>query len=147
LPSSPAVWRGASGIARSSSAARCCGGAWFLLVPGVESAYVSHWLPGLIMSGMAVGLVLPTLSGAAVSKLPAAHYAVGSAVNQATRQIGAVIGVAITVLLLGQGAVQRSSFDAVYGLHIGLALLTAVLCLFVSTRPAARATHLSARQS
>ena len=89
---------------------------------------------------MAVGLVLPSLSGAAVSKLPAAHYAVGSAVNQATRQIGAVIGVAITVLLLGQRAVERSSFDAVYGLHIGLALLTAVLCLFVSTRPAQRVT-------
>jgi len=43
------------------------------------------------MSGMAVGLVMPSLAGAAVSKLPGQHYAVGSAVNQATRQIGAVI--------------------------------------------------------
>jgi EmrB/QacA subfamily drug resistance transporter len=114
-------------------------GMWFLLVPGLEPAYASQWLPGLLMTGTAVGLVLPSLSGAAVSKLPAQHYAVGSAVNQATRQIGAVIGVAITVLLLGHGAVQRTSFDTVYGLHIGLALLTAVLCLFVRTRPA-RAT-------
>ena len=88
------------------------------------------------MSGASVGLVLPSLSGAAVSRLPAQHYAVGSAVNQATRQIGSVIGVAITVLLLGQGAVQRGDFDAVYGLHIGLALLTALLCAFVNTRPA-----------
>ena len=45
----------------------------------------------------------------------------GCAVNQATRQIGAVIGVAITVLLLGHGA-QRASFDAMYGLLIALAL-------------------------
>jgi hypothetical protein len=82
--------------------------------------------------------VLPSLAGAAVSKLPTQHYAVGSAVNQATRQIGAVIGVAITVLLLGHGVVQRSDFNAVYGLHIGLALLTAVLCAFVNTRPAPR---------
>ena len=113
-------------------------GLWFMLVPGAEPSYASHWLPGLFLSGASVGMVMPSLSGAAVSKLPAQHYAVGSAVNQATRQIGAVIGVAITVLLLGHGVVQRSDFDAVYGLHIGLALLTAVLCAFVNTRPAPR---------
>ena len=112
-------------------------GLWFLLVPGDEPAYVAQWLPGLFLSGASVGMVLPSLAGAAVSKLPAQHYAVGSAVNQATRQIGAVIGVAITVLLLGHGVVQRSDFDAVYGLHIGLALLTAALCGLVNTRPAA----------
>jgi len=113
-------------------------GLWFMLVPGTDASYVAHWLPGLFMSGASVGLVMPSLSGAAVSKLPAAHYAVGSAVNQATRQIGAVIGVAITVLLLGHGVVQRSDFTAVYGLQIGLALLTALLCAFVTTRPAPR---------
>ncbi|MBS0447612.1 MAG: MFS transporter [Proteobacteria bacterium] len=113
-------------------------GLWFMLVPGTEPAYAAHWLPGLFLSGAGVGLVLPSLSGAAVSKLPAQHYAVGSAVNQATRQIGAVIGVAITVMLLGHKVVQRGDFDVVYGLHIGLALLTAALCLFVRTRPAQR---------
>ncbi len=85
---------------------------------------------------MSVGLVLPSLAGAAVSRLPAQHYAVGSAVNQATRQIGAVIGVAITVLLLGHGAVERGTFNSVYGLHIALALVTAAICAFVNTRPA-----------
>jgi len=113
-------------------------GMWFMWVPGVEPSYLTHWLPGLMLSGTSVGLVMPALSGAAVSQLPAQHYAVGSAVNQATRQIGAVIGVATTVLLLGHGVVRRSDFDAVYALHIGLALLTAALCLLVNTRPPAR---------
>jgi EmrB/QacA subfamily drug resistance transporter len=113
-------------------------GLWFMLVPGDEPSYLLQWLPGLVLSGASIGLVMPSLSGAAVSKLPAQHYAVGSAVNQATRQIGAVIGVAITVLLLGHSVVQRSDFDKVYGLQIGLALLTAVLCAFVNTRPAPR---------
>jgi EmrB/QacA subfamily drug resistance transporter len=113
-------------------------GLWFMLVPGAEPSYVLQWLPGLFLSGASVGMVLPSLSGAAVSKLPAQHYAVGSAVNQATRQIGAVIGVAITVLLLGHGVVQRSDFNAVYGLHVGLALMTAIFCVFVNTRPAPR---------
>ena len=111
---------------------------WFKLVPGDEPAYLLHWLPGLLLSGAAVGLVLPSLSAAAVSRLPARHYAVGSAVNQATRQIGSVIGVAIVVLLLGHDTVQRSDFDTVYSLQIGLALLTAALCAMVNTRPGAQ---------
>jgi MFS family permease len=111
---------------------------WFMLVPGDQPSYLLHWLPGLMLSGASVGLVLPSLSAAAVSKLPAQHYAVGSAVNQATRQIGSVIGVAIVVLLLGHGSVQRSDFDVVYALHIALALLTAALCAMVDTRPAIR---------
>ena len=113
-------------------------GLWFFNVPGVEAAYVTHWLPGLLLSGLAVGMVLPSLAGAAVSRLPAQHYAVGSAVNQATRQIGAVIGVAVTVLLLGHGAVERAGFDSVYGIHVALALVTAAICMFVNTRPAVR---------
>ena len=114
-----------------------CSSLWFLLVPGTEPHYLSHWLPGLMMSGIAVGLVLPSLSAAAVSRLPVAHYAVGSAVNQATRQIGSVLGVALTVALLGQAALQRADFNALYALHGALALLTALLCLPVDTRPRA----------
>lgn len=110
-------------------------GAWFLTVPGTEAAYLSRWLPGLLLSGASVGLVMPSLAGAAVSRLPAQHYAVGSAVNQATRQIAAVMGVAITVLLLGQGTITRGTFDTVDALHIGLALTTAAICAFVNTRP------------
>ena len=109
--------------------------AWFLLVPGGEADYQHHWLPGLVMSGISVGLVLPSLAAAAVSRLPPAHYAVGSAVNQATRQIGSVLGVAITVAMLGHVGLQRADFNALYGVHIALALLTALLCLPVDTRP------------
>lgn len=108
---------------------------WFLLVPGSEPNYVTHWLPGLVMSGIAVGLVLPSLSAAAVNRLPVAHYAVGSAVNQATRQIGSVLGVAITVALLAQPALQRTDFNPLYLLHAALALITGLLCLPVDTKP------------
>lgn len=110
---------------------------WFYLVPGNETNYLQHWLPGLIMSGIAVGLVLPSLSAAAVSRLPMAHYAVGSAVNQATRQIGSVLGVALTVALLGHTMLLRADFDAFYLLHGVLALLTGLLCLRIDTRPQA----------
>lgn len=114
-----------------------CSGLWFLFVPGAEPAYLSHWLPGLVLSGISVGLVLPSLSAAAVSHLPAEQYAVGSAVNQATRQIGSVLGVAVTVLLLGHGGLTHGSFAPLYVCHVVLALLTALLCLPVNTRPPA----------
>ena len=110
---------------------------WFFGVPGNEPNYLLHWLPGLLMSGMAVGLVLPSLSAAAVSRLPVEHYAVGSAVNQATRQIGSVLGVALTVALLGHATLHRSDFNALYLLHVALALLTGLLCLPVDTKPRA----------
>jgi len=110
-------------------------GLWFWLVPGVEPAYVRQWLPGLLLSGIGVGMLMPSLAGAAVSRLPSEHFAVGSAVNQATRQIGSVLGVAITVVLVGHAGVQRADFTPVYMVQIGLALLTALLCLPVNTRP------------
>lgn len=111
-------------------------GLWLLLVPGAETQYLRDWLPGLILSGIAIGMVLPSLSAAAVHRLPAAQYAVGSAVNQATRQIGSVMGVALTVLMLGHASLARADFVALYGAHVALALLTALLCLRVDTRPA-----------
>jgi EmrB/QacA subfamily drug resistance transporter len=107
---------------------------WFFWVPGTEPNYLLHWLPGLVMSGVAVGLVLPSLSAAAVSRLPAEHYAVGSAVNQATRQIGSAIGVALTIALLSHSDLQRSDFNSFYLLHAALALATGLLCLPVDTR-------------
>lgn len=114
-------------------------GLWFWLVPGMEPSYVRDWLPGLLLSGTGVGMLIPSLSGAAVSGLPSRHFAVGSAVNQATRQIGSVLGVAIVVVLVGHAGVQRADFAPVYMVHVGLALLTGLLCLPVNTRPAARA--------
>ena len=48
-----------------------------------------------------------------------------------------VLGVALTVALLGHAALQRNDFDALYLLHGALALLTGLLCLPVDTRPRA----------
>ena len=112
-----------------------CSGLWLLLVPGSEPHYLTQWLPGLVLSGMGVGLVLPALAAAAVNRLPASHYAVGSAVNQATRQIGSVLGVAVTVLLIGHAGLGHVDFAPLYMTHVALALLTALLCLPVNTRP------------
>ena len=112
-------------------------GLWYLTIPGTEAAYLTHWLPGLLMSGLGVGLTLSSLSAAAAAGLPAAHYGIGSAVTQATRQIGSVLGVAITILLIGHAGAQRADFTLLYGIQVGLALLTTACCLAIDTRPKA----------
>ena len=110
-------------------------GLWLALVPGTSPAYWTQWFPGLLLSGIGVGMVLPSLSGAATARLPQNQYGVGSAVNQAVRQIGSVLGVALTVVLIGQESVVRADFTTLYSLHAMLALVTGMFCLLVNTRP------------
>ena len=110
------------------------GSLWFTFVSGPTPAYFTHWLPGVVLSGIGVGMVLPSLSAAAVNRLPPDQYAVGSAVNQAIRQIGSVLGVAIIVPLVGHMNPSQIDFAWPYAIQVALALLTALLCLPVTTR-------------
>jgi hypothetical protein len=120
----------------SGSLLYAAGGLWLYLRVGPNPDYLGVWLPGLLMTGTAVGLVLPSLSGAAVARLAPARFGVGSAVNQSVRQMGSVLGVAATVALVGHANPQIADFQLLYMTHMGLALITAILCLRVDTRPA-----------
>ncbi|HEU4777529.1 MAG TPA: MFS transporter [Telluria sp.] len=114
------------------------GGLWLHQRTGVEPDYLGTWLPGLVLTGIAVGMVLPSLGGAAVARLSPARFGVGSAVNQAVRQMGGVLGVAATVALVGHAAPGLADFHTLYLTHVVLSLTTALLCLRVDTRPAVR---------
>jgi MFS family permease len=111
------------------------GGLWFYLVPGLDPDFLRAWLPGMILTGIGTGMVLPQLSAASVASLEPRRFGVGSAVNQAVRQIGAVLGVALTVVLVGHAAPGLADFKSVFLVQIVLMLLTAVLCVWVDTRP------------
>lgn len=110
------------------------GGAWFVLTVDDPPNFLGVWLPRSILTGISVGLVLPSLSGAAVASLPRPDFALGSAISQATRQFGAVIGVAIAVSLLGDGGLASGSlgFERAYSFVTIGALLTGLLCLPLS---------------
>jgi EmrB/QacA subfamily drug resistance transporter len=108
---------------------------WFMLMPDASPDYLTEWLPGLFLSGLSVGLVIPSLSAASVFGLPTKDYAVGSAINHAVRQVGTVIGVSLTVLLLAKADLQIADFQRMYAIHITLALITTLLCLPINTHP------------
>ena len=108
---------------------------WYLMIPGLDPNYLVDWLPGQLMTGAAIGMVMPALSAAAVHDLPKKDYAMGSAINQAIRQMGTVIGVAITVALLVHPFLQLGDFHTLYQLQIGLVLAAALLVTQVDTKP------------
>jgi EmrB/QacA subfamily drug resistance transporter len=70
------------------------------------------WLPLGILQGASIGMTFPVLGAAAVARLPPLRFAVGSAVNNTFRQVGAAIGVALVV------AIQTSS-DGISGFRNG----------------------------
>lgn len=110
------------------------GGAWMYFSIGVEPAFMSVWLPGQLIGGLGVGLVLPSLSGAAVSGLEAGRFGIGSAVNVAVRQVGGVVGVAVTVAVAGRLDAGLDSFHTIYLCMVAGGLLTAALSIPVDTR-------------
>jgi uncharacterized protein (TIGR00369 family) len=77
------------------------GGAWWIWQVGAQPAYAAELLPGMILTGIGVGLTIPTLSSAAVASLPANRFATGTAVFGMSRQIGTVLGVSILIAILG----------------------------------------------
>jgi len=74
---------------------------WYATRIGVHPAYLKHWLPATLITGLGIGLTFPVLSAAAVSSLHPERFAVGSAVNQTARQVGGALGVALLVVILG----------------------------------------------
>jgi EmrB/QacA subfamily drug resistance transporter len=77
------------------------GFAWYLFGVSTHPHLVSQWLPGQLLSGVGVGATLPVLASAALAAVPGGRYATASAVVSSTRQIGAALGVAVLVVIIG----------------------------------------------
>jgi hypothetical protein len=88
-------------------------------------------LPGLVVSGIGVGLTITNLSAAVSSTLSPADLATGTATFTAARQLGATFGVALLVgvVVSGQGALDGAR--AGWLLVVVLALLAGVTSLLV----------------
>jgi EmrB/QacA subfamily drug resistance transporter len=77
------------------------GSVWFIARTGSRPDYLGEYLPGSIIGGAGVGLVIPTLTGAGASSLAPERFATGAAVLTMGRQIGVALGVAVLVAVLG----------------------------------------------
>src|SRR5689334_4999992 len=79
-------------------AAGCLG---FATQTGATPHYVTEILPWQILTGTGVGLSFAAWGSAAVAELPPSRFATGSAISSTSRQIGAVLGIAVLVAVLG----------------------------------------------
>jgi EmrB/QacA subfamily drug resistance transporter len=109
----------------------CAGQLWYITQTGDAPAYLSEYLPGIMVGGAGVGLMIPTLTGAGASSLPPERFATGAAVLTMGRQIGAALGVAVLVAVLGTATRNAADFHSAWlisvvgGLSAG-ALLAAI---------------------
>ena len=116
-------------------------GLGFLLSWAVTSGtphYLSQWLPVVVTTGVGAGLLMPSLASAAVHDLPSHRLGVGSAVNQAIRQIGFVLGVAVTIAVVGNahGPDALTAFHPTFLLLAVGGFLTALLSAPIDTQSA-----------
>jgi MFS family permease len=76
------------------------GFAYILATVGAQPEYASTFLPGFMLGGAGVGMVLGALPAAVTASLPPQRFATGTAVFGMSRQLGSAIGVAALVALV-----------------------------------------------
>ena len=115
------------------------GVAWWALAVTPSPNYVSGVLGGMILTGVGVGLTLPTLMATAAASLPPYAFATGSAVINMIRQTGLALGVAVLIAVLGTGVAQHSapldSFQHAWWVSAAISLGGIVPALALLRRP------------
>jgi predicted acylesterase/phospholipase RssA/CRP-like cAMP-binding protein len=77
---------------------------WLALRGGTAPELVEVYLPTAIVGSIGIGLTFPMVSAAAVADAPDRQFAAATALNSGIREMGAAIGIALCVALLGTPA-------------------------------------------
>ncbi len=103
---------------------------WFSTRTTAHPSYLLNFLPGSILAGLAIGFAFSALGAAAAQALPPAQFGAGSAVGATARQLGAVLGVAVLVAVLG----DPIPGDALHAFHTAWTVIgvTALACALTS---------------
>lgn len=112
--------------------------AWFATRTTAEPSYVPDFLPGSVLAGLAIGFAFSALGAAGAQALPPAQFASGAAVGATARQLGAVLGVAGLVAVLGEPGPGEAlaAFHRSWVAVGAAALACAVVSLQIPRRPA-----------
>ncbi len=97
--------------------------AGYLVLTGPEPDFVGAWLPATIVAGIGAGISFPTISAVAVAAAPGDRFATTTAITGVARQLGAAIGVAVLIAVIGAPATALKDFQRGWVLAI---------CIFVA---------------
>jgi hypothetical protein len=106
---------------------------WWAAAIGNDPDYLGGLFPGMVVTGVGVGLTLPTLMATAAGSLPENAFATGSAVVNTLRQVGLAIGVAVLVALLGT-APDLDAFRQLWLVFAGISLAGSLVPLALLRR-------------
>jgi hypothetical protein len=87
----------------------------------------------MMIGGVGVGLMIPSLTGAVAATLAPARLATGIAVQTTGRQIGSALGFAILVAVLGTPH-TAGDFEAAWELMIAASLLAGATLVAIGGR-------------
>jgi EmrB/QacA subfamily drug resistance transporter len=137
---------GAARVIAAGSVAFAGGLSWWALSVSASPNYVSGILGGMILTGVGVGLTLPTFMAAASASLPPQSFATGSGVVNMIRQTGLALGVAILVAVLGSSRdvhLNLAAFERAWWVAAAIAttgMLPALTLIRRGQAPVAEAT-------
>jgi EmrB/QacA subfamily drug resistance transporter len=104
-----------------------CSGNLFLSYLITETPnYLTHYLPVMVYTGIGVGLCISTISSSATAFLPQPKFAMGSALNNTARQIGAALGVAFVSSILVSALANN---DYLSGFHLAWRATSAIILI------------------
>ena len=110
---------------------------WFIDRAALEPDFLGVWLPGMIILGIGAGILFPNLSATAVASVPGEAFATATGINSVLRQVGAALGVAAVIAILGtpsplDPSAVESAFDNAWTFSSVCLLLAGIGCLGVS---------------
>jgi MFS family permease len=130
---------GPAGVIAAGATVFSAGIVWWALMVQLHPDYLAV-LPGMLVTGIGVGLTLPSLMSTAAGSLPPQSFATGSAVVNMLRQVGFAVGVAMLVAVLGSPhgpAAELTAFRHGWYATAAAGLCAAAAGLLLGRRPAA----------
>jgi EmrB/QacA subfamily drug resistance transporter len=106
---------------------------WFIERVGPVPHFLTEWLPGMVLLGIGAGTLFPNLSGAAVASAPGESFATATGLNSVSRQVGAALGVALVVAIIGtpSPAEALTAFDDAWKFGSACLFAAGIGCLLV----------------
>ena len=106
---------------------------WLVERVGLRPEFLSQWLPGIVLLGIGAGTLFPNLSGAAVAAAPGETFATATGLNSVARQIGAALGVAVVIAIIGTPTVltAHATFDHAWSFGAACLIAAGIGCLLV----------------
>jgi EmrB/QacA subfamily drug resistance transporter len=122
---------------------------WYVIHMGAHPRYVAAYLPGTALTGIGIAFILPTLTSTALIAVPTSRLAAGAGINSMIRQLGAVLGVALFVAIIGSPAPSAAitAFHHGWAFAASSSALAALATVALRQSPAVRRRSLGMPRS